>query len=375
VGSVEPYETSEGRRYRVRYRKPDRSQTDKRGFKTKRDAELFLATVDVQQARGEWVDPSLSRVSVGAWAEEWFQAQMQLKPTTRGTYRSWLDKHILPRWATTRLADVTHGDIQKWITALSTTRAPSTVRQVHLALRGILAFAVRDGRLAKNPSEGVRLPRLVGKRRAYLTPAQVRAIAEACGDYGDVVLTLAFTGIRWGEMAALKVESLQMLEKRINVAEAVTEPRGQITWGTPKTHERRWVPMPDFLVEVLAARCVGKQRQDLVFTNANGGVLRVSNFRDRYFVPAVRAAQESDATFPTITPHDLRHTAASLAVSAGANVKAVQRMLGHKSAAMTLDVYSDLFDDDLEAVGTALNDKAVAAGVGKMWADRPSASA
>jgi integrase len=375
MGSVEPYDTAAGRRYRVRYRTPDRRQTDKRGFKTKRDAELFLATVDVQQARGEWVDPSLSRVTVGAWAEEWYQAQMQLKPTTRGTYRSWLDKHILPRWATTRLSDVTHGDIQKWITTLSTTRAPSTVRQVHLALRGILAFAVRDGRLAKNPSEGVRLPRLVGKRRAYLTPAQVRTLAEACGDFGDVVMTLAFTGIRWGEMAALKVERLQMLEKRIDVAEAVTEPRGQITWGTPKTHERRWVPMPDFLVDVLAARCVGKQRDDLVFTNANGGVLRVSNFRDRYFVPAVRAAQGSDATFPTITPHDLRHTAASLAVSAGANVKAVQRMLGHKSAAMTLDVYSDLFDDDLEAVGTALNDKALAAGVGRMWADRGTASA
>jgi integrase len=57
-----------------------------------------------------------------------------------------------------------------------------------------------------------------------------------------------------------------------------------------------------------------------------------------------------------VTPHDLRHTAASLAVSAGANVKAVQRMLGHASAAMTLDVYADLFDDDLEAVATALHD-------------------
>ena len=56
-----------------------------------------------------------------------------------------------------------------------------------------------------------------------------------------------------------------------------------------------------------------------------------------------------------LTPHELRHTAASLAVSAGANVKAVQRMLGHASAAVTLDVYADLFDDDLDGVATALN--------------------
>ena len=72
-----------------------------------------------------------------------------------------------------------------------------------------------------------------------------------------------------------------------------------------------------------------------------------------------------------MTPHDLRHTAASLAVSAGANVKAVQRMLGHASAAMTLDVYADLFDDDLDAVAIALNDGATAADVGKAWANPP----
>ena len=63
----------------------------------------------------------------------------------------------------------------------------------------------------------------------------------------------------------------------------------------------------------------------------------------------------AEAKVPRLTPHDLRHTAASLAVSAGANVKAVQRMLGHASAAMTLDLYADLFDDDLEAVAIALD--------------------
>lgn len=65
-----------------------------------------------------------------------------------------------------------------------------------------------------------------------------------------------------------------------------------------------------------------------------------------------------DSTFPRVIVHDLRHTAASRVVSAGANVKAVQRMLGHASAAMMLDVHPDLFDDDLDAVGTALNDQA-----------------
>jgi class 3 adenylate cyclase len=89
--------------------------------------------------------------------------------------------------------------------------------------------------------------------------------------------------------------------------------------------------------------------------DARGAVLRGGNYRKRYFAVAVAACQKEDETFPTITPHDLRHTAASLAVSAGANVKALQRMLGHAKASMTLDVYADLFDDDLDVVADQLD--------------------
>jgi integrase len=92
-----------------------------------------------------------------------------------------------------------------------------------------------------------------------------------------------------------------------------------------------------------------------VFTDLRGGVLRNSNWRAWVFAPAVTACRKADETFPPITPHDLRHTAASLAVSAGANVKAVQRMLGHAKASMTLDVYADSFDSDLDAVAVELD--------------------
>jgi integrase len=100
---------------------------------------------------------------------------------------------------------------------------------------------------------------------------------------------------------------------------------------------------------------LGKGREALVFTTERGDVLRNSNYRKRYFAPAVAKCQNADENFPTITPHDLRHTAASLAVSAGANVKALQRMLGHAKASMTLDVYADLFDDDLDDVADSLD--------------------
>jgi integrase len=95
----------------------------------------------------------------------------------------------------------------------------------------------------------------------------------------------------------------------------------------------------------------------------DGRHLRRPHPESGWFAKAV-----AESKVPRTTPHDLRHTAASLAVSAGANVKAVQKMLGHASAAMTLDIYADLFDDDLEAVAVALHDAKLSENVGKMWA-------
>lgn len=115
------------------------------------------------------------------------------------------------------------------------------------------------------------------------------------------------------------------------------------------------MPFPRLLLDDLARLVAGKQPNDLVFNNRSGRLLDNSNFRRHVFDPAVRAAGVGP-----LTPHDLRDTAASLAVSAGANVKAVQRLLGHASAAMTLDVYSGLFSDDLDRVAERLNDAALA---------------
>ena len=118
----------------------------------------------------------------------------------------------------------------------------------------------------------------------------------------------------------------------------------EVTW-------RRWVPLPRFLVEDLAEHIGGKASDELVFASPKGAVLRVRGARRSWFDRAVVTSGVPEG----FHPHELRHTAASLAVSAGANVKAVQRMLGHAKASMTLDVYADLFDDDLEAVAERLD--------------------
>lgn len=129
---------------------------------------------------------------------------------------------------------------------------------------------------------------------------------------------------------------------------------GVVHVGTPKTHEARSVPYPAFLSFSLAKLCEGKRREDLLLGD---GVthMRLPNSVRGWFAFAVKRVRDVDEEFPRVTPHDHRHTAASLAISAGANVKAVQRVLGHASASMTLDTYADLFDDDLDGVADALD--------------------
>src|SRR6476620_8309766 len=98
MGSVTPYETANGRRYRVRYRKPDRTQTDKRGFRTKRDAELFLASVEVSKARGEFIDATASKALIGPLGEAWLARQTHLKPSAYRPLESAWRIHVLPAW-------------------------------------------------------------------------------------------------------------------------------------------------------------------------------------------------------------------------------------------------------------------------------------
>lgn len=380
MATIEPYTTTTGqKRYRVRYRTPEHRQTDKRGFKTKRDAELFRATVEVGLARGDYIAPRAGRITVGSIGAEWIERQTHLKPSSLRPVESAWRIHVEPRWGRVAVSDVRTTAVQNWVAKLSATRSATTVARSYGVLAAILDDAVADKRLSSNPARGVKLPRKRAKDRAYLSHDQVAALARAAGRNSTLVLLLAYTGLRWGEATALRVRDVDLERRRLTVEQNAVESGSRIEVGTPKSNRRRTVPFPDFLTEALRAQCADDEGRPggypslrapaaLVFRSRTDEHLRRGNAKDGWFVRAVR-----DSGVPHITPHDLRHTAASLAVSVGANVKAVQRMLGHASAAMTLDTYADLFDDDLDAVAVALNDAASGTDVGKLWARAPEA--
>jgi len=342
--------------WRARYRDPV-GRERARHFGRRLDAERWLASVESAKHRGEWIDPALSRITVGEWAAKWLAAQVQLKPLTRERYANILRVQVLPVWGKVRLAEVTHADVVAWIATLQAEGyAAATIRQTHRVFSLMMALAVRDRRLSYNPAEGVRLPRVLRKEPVFLTHEQVDRLAHACPGFELFIRLLAYTGLRWGEATALQVKRLDLLRRRLEVVRTAVDLGQEVSYGTPKTHQRREVPIPRSLVDELAEQVAGKDPEDLVFTSPRGAPLRNHNFRSRVFTPAAVAIG-----VPKLTPHDLRHTAASLAVQAGANVKAVQRMLGHASAAMTLDVYAGLFGDDLDAVADRLDEAAAKA--------------
>lgn len=319
-----------------------------RQFARRIDGQNWLDEATTALTTGAWVNPSRARTTLAPHAESWLKAHPDWTPSTRARNVGIVNKHILPRWGGVRLSNITTDAIQSWSAGIDL--APGSVRKIVGVLTSILDRAVLTKHLAVNPAGGVIRPKQPLKRRRYLDAVEVERLAEAAGTRRDLILVLAYTGLRWGELAALRVSSVDRERRRIMIEMSVTEVNGVMEWtDQPKDHQRRSVPYPAFLDDDIAARMAGRQPEELLFCSPLGAVLRYGNARRDWFDPAVKASG-----IMKLTPHELRHTAASLAVKAGASVLALQRMLGHDKPSTTLDVYADLFDEDLDDVATRL---------------------
>ena len=257
---------------------------------------------------------------------------------------------VLPRWESVSLVAVNYADVAGWVGELSERVGPFRCRKAAMLLRAVLDSAVRDQRLPRNPSVGVRLPRLPEQEKRFLTLAELVGLAGAAGRDRLMVLVMGVCGLRFGEVVALRVGCVDAIRGRLIVRASVSEVGGHVVWSTPKSHQSRQVPVPASLMVQLSVAIRGRAADELVFTSKEGATIRAGNWRRRVWDRAVAASG-----LESLTPHDLRHTAASLAISSGASVKHIQRMLGHKDASMTLNVYASLFEDDLDLVGQRID--------------------
>jgi integrase len=275
-----------------------------------------------------------------------------MKPSSFRSYESAWRTHVEPRWISTRITDIRFSDVQAWLADIK--RGPVIVRFAHAVLARILDDCVRDRMLASNVARGVKLPPKPPRKNVYLTAAQLGSLANEAAHYRSLVLLLGVGGVRWGEAVALRVADVDFLRRRITLHTNAVKVGGTFQVGSLKSNKSRTIVVPSQVTDALARTAEGKGRDELLWASASGGYLRPPDSAESWLAGAVARCQAVDPTFPRITAHSLRHTAASLAIHAGANPKVVQRMLGHASAAMTLDIYADLFESDLDAVADRL---------------------
>jgi integrase len=355
-------------------------------FRTEVEAKAWSDTERGKVVTNQWVSPEVGADTFRAVAERWFTTKegAQRKPKTLVGYRSILDTLILPRWGDTPMREIAYPELAAWFAGLSvngsqagTPLSASRIRQTHQAMGAAFKYAVKAGLASKNVVAEINrrhdLPETTETEQHYLTHAQLIDFASDAGRFETMTLVLGYCGQRFGEAAALRRKDVG--DREITVRNSATYVQGQgIVETATKTKRTRRVPLPVPVWDRLKAE-LPSEPDAFVFPSRKGGHLPLGEYRWAFdkALKVVQARTRSQRQqeiadggevttpdFPTITPHDLRHTCASLAISAGANVKVVQHMLGHATAAMTLDLYGHLMSDDLAGVADALG-KAMAA--------------
>jgi integrase len=349
-------------RWQVRYRDLTGAvHTGPHTFASKADAARYLAMVEADLHRGTWADPKLGRITLAEWADRWRQTTTNLRPTTRDLYGYLLRRFLLPALGKAALSSIDVLAVRAWLAKLQDQGVSASTRaKAYRLLSRILGAAMEAGYLLRNPCA----VKGAGQERApemrFATVAQVAALADAIDPrYRALVLVAAYGGLRWGELVGLRIKRVDLLHGRVTVAEQVAEVNGRLIPGPPKTEAgRRTITLPAAAAVALAehlAEFAEPGPDGLVFPAPEGGYLRRSNFRRRWWVAATKAAGVEGLRF-----HDLRHSAATLALAAGANTRELMERMGHTSPAVALR-YQHVMAGRDQAIAAALDELVQAA--------------
>ncbi len=330
-------------RWQVRYIDPSGRERS-RNFAKKTDAEKFLITVESDKLRGIWTDPDAGRVSLREWATEVEANRLNRRDSTKARDASCLHNLILPTFGDIELARIRPNEIRTWIGDLQQRGyAPATITKAYQILSRTFRVAVADGLIPHSPCREIKLPAIDSDERRFLTPTQIEDLAHAIETrYRVLVLTGAYTGLRFGELAALRTDDLDPLRRTLRVDEQLSrQGSGTMVSGPLKSKKAyRTIGIPAFLAHELTGHLAAfPSRSDLIFSHSNGGPLDYNRFRRRHWLPAVEASVGQPCT-----PHDLRHTHVAMLIAEGQSPRYIADRLGHESTRTVLDVYGHLYE-------------------------------
>lgn len=363
------------KRHRARYRVAGTWHNAPTTFTAKVDAEGWLAAERRLIDRDEWTPPALraeaKRVAeldraantFGTFASSWFDGRHDLRPSTRASYTTALDRHLIPTFGDLPLDQITTKHVRAWFNSYGD-RTPTARAHAYQVLTTIMGQAEDEDIITRSPCRirsGGRSP--VKREAEVLTLVELLALADAMPrKHRALTLLCGLCGLRFGEAAALRRRDLDLDAGTLTVARTAVRAGGTKQAGPPKTAaSARTVAMPAVVVTALRehmSRSIAGGRDGLVFPGDNGQLLAPTalygrtarvEFRDGHEYQksayGFHGAREAIGR-PSLHWHDLRRTAATLGAQSGASVKEMQHRLGHTTPTMALHYQSATADRD-----------------------------
>jgi integrase len=369
VASISKRDVGGKPRYDVNYREPD-GRKRRRTFLKRADAERFASTVEADKLRGVYLDPDAGRITFKKYADEWLKAQT-FQPTTRELIERRLRVHVYPVLGSKMLAQIKPSTIQSWQAALP--GAASTRRVALGTVSAILAAAVDDERVAKNPCKAgsVTTPKRESKKIVPWSAERVAAVAEQLPERYRIAVVLGVgLGLRQGEIFGLSPDDVDFLRGTVEVRRQVRQVKSRLVFAAPKANKTRTVPLPSSVRDLLAAYLANLPAGEvtlpwgdldgkpttvpLIMTGVQGGALNRNHVNHYVWKPALRKASVQDSRENGM--HALRHHYASVLLDAGESIKAVSEYLGHADAGFTLRTYTHLMPSSTERTMRAVDD-------------------
>lgn len=336
MASIQKRDTGQ---WRARYRDAAGREHAKH-FARKVDAQRWLDQVTASVVRGDYVDPKAGRVTLASYAANWEAIQVSSEGTKRIVDNA-LRLHILPELGAYPLATIRPSQVQAFVKSLeSKGLAPGSVRGIYHVLTQLFSAAVDDRLVSATPCQKVKLPKADDAEVVPPTVEEVMAYMNAIGErWRAVVVTLAGSGVRIGELLGLEVADVDFLRRTIRV-ERQRNQAGRIC-PVKSRSSKRTIPVGQVVIDALAAHLAAYPSSGALFVDEVGEPLLYRRWRSLSEAAAKAAGVE-------VSAHPLRHFYASALIAGGASVKQVQERLGHSSPVITLETYSHLWpgDDD-----------------------------
>ncbi len=361
MASIRKYTTNSGKpRWQVRWREGNREIT--KSFDRSKTAHDFMVKLEHDLRQGSYVSPV--KITIEDYLDQWLPVHTQrLSDKTKLNYEIMIKNRIKPHIGKIAIQKLNTGHIDKMYVKLGTDLSAKSIYYVHSILSAAMKSAMRQRLISTNPCALAKLPEKKSKFKGKMIPPdRVNEYLEAIKGtwiYPAVIISIT-CGLRRGELLGLKWSDIDFKTRKLTVNRSAYRLKNEMLEKPPKNGETRSVFIPDTLATLLHQHKQQQKinklhygpeyiRSDYVIVHEDGRRPRPDGL-SRFFRRRIKAKGLEHIRF-----HDLRHTAASLMIYGGNDLKTVSETLGHSSISITADIYAHTIDDAQKKLADSMN--------------------